>query len=66
MSSHHRPAAPHIEQRMLVIAEMLDHAVFEVRRVLAEIKRTDLKAAGELATGPTHETDEHGPVQQQQ
>jgi hypothetical protein len=34
------PDPTHIETRLLIVAEMLDRAVAEVRRAMAEIKAT--------------------------
>ncbi len=45
------PDPRHIETRMLVVAEMLEHAVAEVRRAIAEIRTgpggTDVTGAGD-------------------
>lgn len=35
------PDPTHLETRLLIVAEMLDRAVAEVRRAMAEIRATD-------------------------
>ncbi len=48
------PDPGHIEQRLQILAEMLDRAVAEVRRVVAEIQGANPPTANGDDTGDTH------------
>ncbi len=50
MASKH-PDSTQIETRLLLVAEMLDRAVEEVRRAMAEIKKSEPGTEGTPAPG---------------